>query len=130
MNNGLPTSIVIFGASGDLTKRKLVPALFHQYVKGQIPKAINIVGTSRSEFTHDEFRQQMFDGMAELTGIVPGEGEWEEFSQKLWYVSGDVGQEADYGKLEQFLAEREDGPANRLYYLATAPRFFPTIARP
>ena len=129
MDNGLPTSIVIFGASGDLTKRKLVPALFHQYVKGQIPKAINIVGTSRSEFTHDEFRQQMFDGMAELTGIVPGEGEWEEFSQKLWYVSGDVGQEADYGKLEQFLAEREDGPANRLYYLATAPRFFPTIAR-
>ena len=129
MDNGLPTSIVIFGASGDLTRRKLVPALFHQYVKGQIPKAINIVGTSRSEFTHDEFRQQMFDGMADLTGIVPSKVEWEEFSQKLWYVSGDVGQEADYGKLEQFLTEREGGPANRLYYLATAPRFFPIVAR-
>ena len=61
MDNGLPTSIVIFGASGDLTKRKLVPALFHQYVKGQIPKAINIVGTSRSEFTHDEFRSASDD---------------------------------------------------------------------
>ena len=67
----------------------------------------------------------MFDGMAELTGIVPGKGEWEEFSQKLWYVSGDVGQTADYEKLQQFLREREGGPANRLYYLATAPRFFP-----
>ncbi len=129
MENGLSTSIVIFGASGDLTRRKLVPALFQQCTKGRIPGSINIVGTSRSEYSHDEFRQQMFDGMAELSGIVPDGSHWEEFSKNLWYVPGDVSQEADYGKLEQFLVEKEDGPANRLYYLATAPRFFPVIVK-
>jgi glucose-6-phosphate 1-dehydrogenase len=127
MDNGLPTSIAIFGASGDLTRRKLVPALFHQCAKGRIPNTINIVGTSRSEFTHDEFRQQMFDGMKELVGIEPDKNDWEEFAQNLWYVQGDVGQEADYRKLDQFLGEKEGSAANRLYYLATAPRFFPTI---
>lgn len=129
MDNGLPISIVIFGASGDLTRRKLVPALFQQRVKGQIPNSINIVGTSRSEFSHDEFRQQMFEGMVELSGIVPDENDWDEFSQDLWYVPGDIGKEADYEKLEQFLGEKEGGPANRLYYLATAPRFFPVIVK-
>ena len=64
-----------------------------------------------------------------LLGSSHVKGNGKSFSQKLWYVSGDVGQEADYGKLEQFLTEREGGPANRLYYLATAPRFFPIIAR-
>lgn len=127
MDNGLPTSIAIFGASGDLTRRKLVPALFHQCAKGRIPNTINIVGTSRSEFTHDEFRQQMFDGMKELVGIEPDKSDWEEFAQNLWYVQGDVGREADYRKLDQFLGEKEGGVANRLYYLATAPRFFPMI---
>ena len=127
MDNGLPTSIVIFGASGDLTRRKLVPALFHQFAQGRIPNTINIVGTSRSEFTHDEFRQKMLDGMKELSGIVPDKSDWEEYAQNLWYVQGDVGEESDYGKLEQFLREKEGGPANRLYYLATAPRFFPII---
>ncbi len=127
MDNGLPISIVIFGASGDLTRRKLVPALFQQRVKGQIPNSINIVGTSRSEFSHDDFRQQMFEGMVELSGIVPDESDWNEFSQDLWYVPGDIGQEADYEKLEQFLSEKEGGPANRLYYLSTAPSFFPVI---
>ena len=127
MDNGLPTSIVIFGASGDLTRRKLVPALFHQFAKGRIPNTINIVGTSRSEFTHDEFRKLTLDGLKELAGIVPEKSDWGEFVPNLWYVQGDVGQKADYGKLEQFLQENEGGPANRLYYLATAPRFFPLI---
>ena len=103
MENGLPISVVIFGASGDLTRRKLVPALFYQCVKGGIPNTINIVGTSRSEFSHEEFRQRMYEGIVELSGIVPDESDWEEFSQNLWYVPGDVSQEADYRKLEQFL---------------------------
>ncbi|GMR09449.1 MAG: glucose-6-phosphate dehydrogenase [Anaerolineae bacterium] len=129
MDNGLPTSIVIFGASGDLTRRKLVPALFQQCTKGRIPSPINIVGTSRSEYSHDEFRRQMLEGMAELSGIVPDGSHWDEFSKNLWYVPGDISQEGDYGRLEQFLVEKEDGPANRLYYLATAPRFFPVIVK-
>jgi glucose-6-phosphate 1-dehydrogenase len=129
MDNGLPISIVIFGASGDLTRRKLVPALFHQCAKGRIPNTINIVGTSRSAYSHDEFRQEMFEGMTELTGIVPDESDWDEFSQNLWYVPGDISKETDYDKLDQFLKEKEGGTANRLYYLATAPRFFPMIVK-
>jgi len=129
MENGLPTSIVIFGASGDLTRRKLVPALYHQCIKGLIPKTINIVGTSRSVFSHEEFRLQMFENIVELSGVVPDENEWDEFSQHIWYVPGDISREADYAKLDQFLGEKEGGPANRLYYLATAPRFFPVIVK-
>ncbi len=128
MNSDNPTSVLIFGASGDLTRRKLVPALFRQCVKGRIPNTINIVGTSRSEYSHDEFRQRMFDGMTELAGMVPDEHEWDEFVQNLWYVPGDINQPEDYEKIDQFLREREGAPANRLYYLATAPRFFPVIA--
>ena len=127
MHNELPTSIVIFGASGDLTRRKLVPALFQQRTKGRIPGPVNIVGISRTTLTQDEFRERMLGGMTDLAGQVPEEAAWEEFSQNLWYVPGDASQAADYAKLEQFLAEREAGPANRLYYLATAPSFFPVI---
>ncbi len=129
MENGLPTSIVIFGASGDLTRRKLVPALYHQCIKGRIPKTINIVGTSRSVFSDEEFRLQMFENIVELSGVVPDENEWDEFSQHIWYVPGDISNEADYAKLDEFLGEKEGGPANRLYYLATAPRFFPVIVK-
>ena len=58
MQNELPTSIVIFGASGDLTQRKLVPALYNQRIKGRIQDAVNIVGSARTPFSHAEFRNR------------------------------------------------------------------------
>ena len=64
-DNGLPTSIVIFGASGDLTKRKLIPSLFNLYCKGRMPKMFRIVGYGSTEFTDESFRQHLKEGMKE-----------------------------------------------------------------
>ena len=65
-----PTSIVIFGASGDLTRRKLVPGLFNLYIKGRLPAQFQVVGNSRSEMTNEAFRERMFDfaGLNEVLG--------------------------------------------------------------
>ena len=127
MDNGLPISIVIFGATGDLTQRKLVPALYHQRVKGRIPGQFNIVGSARTPLSHDEFRSRMRLGMESLAETVPEAVTWKEFADRLWYVPGDVGRPEACAELDRFLREREGGPANRLYYLATAPELFPVI---
>jgi glucose-6-phosphate 1-dehydrogenase len=122
------TSVVIFGASGDLTKRKLVPALFNSFVKGRLPARFRIVGTSRSPFTHEEFRNRMLDGMRELAGIDPSPDDWENFKQLLWYYPGDADNAADYKSLDENLSNLENGAGgNRLFYLATAPSFFPIV---
>ncbi len=127
MDNGLPISIVIFGATGDLTQRKLVPALYNQRAKGRIPGEFNIIGSARTPLSHDEFRSRMRLGMESLAGMVPEAEAWKEFSDRLWYLPGDVSQPEFCAALERFLREREGGPANRLYYLATAPELFPVI---
>ena len=66
MDNALPTSIVIFGASGDLTQRKLVPSLFNLYRKGRLPKQFRIVGYGNTAFSDDQFRTHLRDGLKEF----------------------------------------------------------------
>jgi len=123
------TSIVIFGASGDLTVRKLVPALFNQYCKGRLPKDFQVLGTARREISHEKFREDMRQGVENLAKMeCPGK-EWNEFSQRLWYLRGDSKQSEAYIALDEFLQELEGGPADRLYYLATAPSLFPVIVK-
>jgi glucose-6-phosphate 1-dehydrogenase len=127
MEGKCPTSVVIFGASGDLTRRKLIPALFNQYIKGRLTDAIHIVGFSRRPYSDDKFRQLLLEGMQELAGVVPDMSDWMEFSQRVCYVRGDLREKDDYKNLRAILNEREGGFCNRLYYLATAPDFFPLI---
>ena len=129
-NNGenpRPTSIVIFGASGDLTRRKLVPALFNQYRKGRLPEPLLVAGFARRDWNHEEFRDLLRQGMEELADLHPDNDEWESFSKSLWYVRGDLSELESYRELHRFLAEKESAPSNRLYYLATAPSLFPSI---
>ena len=121
------TTVVIFGASGDLTKRKLVPALYSLYTKGRLQEKIHIVGFSRRHFSHDEFRHLLLSGMKELAGIIPVGEDWKQFSQNLWYVPGDLNQVSDFENLRTFLKQLEGESSNRLYYLATKPSLFPVI---
>ncbi len=123
------TAIVIFGASGDLTARKLVPALFNQYRKGRLPTEIQIVGTARSEISHEQFREKMRRGVEELANFECPKQEWMDFSQRLWYLRGDIKQSADYAAMDSFLQKLDGGPVNRLYYLATAPSLFPVVVQ-
>ncbi|PLZ89098.1 glucose-6-phosphate dehydrogenase, partial [Fischerella thermalis CCMEE 5196] len=83
-----PQIIVIFGASGDLTWRKLVPSLYKLRRERRIPPETTIVGVARRDWTHEYFREQMRKGMEEVHGGVGSEELWQDFSKGLFYCSG------------------------------------------
>jgi len=123
----MTTTVVIFGASGDLTRRKLVPALFSESRKGHLPAGIRIVGTARSPMTHAQFRQRLLAGCQELAGIAPEPEAWDSFAQNIYYAAGDASQPNGLAELLTLLGQQEQAPANRLYYLATSPSAFEDI---
>ncbi len=120
------TTIIIFGASGDLTRRKLIPALFSSYMKRRLPKQLNIVGFARRPWSHEDFRDILIQAMKDYAPDLfeQDQESWERFIANVWYARGNLDTAVDYEKLNQFLSEVEQEPANRLYYLAIAPRFF------
>ena len=127
-----PSVIVIFGASGDLTKRKLGPALFNLAHQRLLPPETSIVGFARSEMTDDEFRANIRAGIDAHSRVeVTDESVWEGFASRLGYVAGSFDDTAAYTRLSDRLRELDEHMGtggNRLYYLATAPEFFPRIA--
>jgi glucose-6-phosphate 1-dehydrogenase len=123
-------TIVIFGASGDLGRRKLVPALFKLHRKGRLPPRAVIVGFSRRAYDPDGFRGLMESAVAESLSQKPDAAAWNAFAEGLHYVAGDVENPSDFRALDDRLRALEGGAsANRLYYLAIAPDLYPkTIA--
>ncbi len=117
-------TIVIFGASGDLTQRKLMPALFSDFCKGRLPKGLQIVGYSLPEFSDDAFRTHLREGIQQFASQKFDAAQWKKFAPAIHFVAGDLTKASDYKKLDAFLRDNEHSPANRLYYLATAPNFF------
>ncbi|MFQ5614215.1 MAG: glucose-6-phosphate dehydrogenase [Anaerolineae bacterium] len=120
-----PTTVVIFGASGDLTYRKLVPALYNGYCKKRLPENLEIVGFARRPWDDDYFRDRLREGVEKFAGESFETGAWGAFAAKLRYFQGNLDVPEDYVRLGAFLQDLEGGPANRLYYLATAPKFYP-----
>ncbi len=121
------TTLVIFGASGDLTRRKLIPALFHLYRKGRLWERWRVVGISRSPMSDEEFRQKMREGVDEFARFNYEPEEWEKFAQGLFYLPGDLTELDDLKDLDKMLLEEEDaveGLTHRLYYLSIAPRLY------
>ena len=127
MNNNLPVSIVIFGASGDLTQRKLVPSLFNLYRKERLPKQYRIVGYGNTAFTDEEFRAHLAEGMKEFASFEYTDEQWKSFASNLVYQQGRYTDLADFKKLGGFLKDWETGSSNRIYYMATPPGVFPNI---
>ncbi len=125
----MPATFVIFGASGDLTSRKLVPALYKLHRKGRLKDGLQVVGFSRSPYTHDQWRAELASSTAEFAGEEFDKEAWAKFAANVYYHAGDVSRPEDFGKLADFLAEIEGGaPSPRVYYLSMAPRFYePTI---
>ena len=125
------TSVVIMGATGDLTRRKLVPALFNLRCKGRLPDLLNIVGYARSPYSDDQFRELMWAAIQEFGEPEVKRDEWAKFAKSLFYVRGDVGSPEQLASLEQRLTEIEDGhlPANRLSYLSIAPSLYEPAIR-
>ncbi|MGB8982354.1 MAG: glucose-6-phosphate dehydrogenase [Anaerolineales bacterium] len=127
MNNNLPVSIVIFGASGDLTQRKLVPSLFNLCRKDRMPARFRIVGYGNTAFSDEEFRAHLKEGLKEFASFKYTEEEWKRFAASLVYQQGRYTDLADFKKLEGFLKEWEGGAGDRVYYMATPPGIFPNI---
>ena len=121
------TTIVIFGASGDLTQRKLVPGLYNLFLKERLPDDFQIVGVSRSEFSHDEFRQKMQEGTEKFSEESYESSKWDDFAPHLFYHAADAAEKEGMESLKTFLEEQESGDVNRLYYLSVAPFLYEKI---
>ncbi len=120
-----PFTIVIFGASGDLTHRKLIPALFNNFRKKRLPDAIRVVGFARREWNDEQFRERLESGVKQY-GTGFDAGAWQDFAGRIRYVQGHLDAPEDFRKLNAHLNEMEKSPVDRLYYLATAPDFYAT----
>jgi len=127
MNNDSNTSIVIFGASGDLTQRKLLPSLFNLFRKERMPKVFRIIGFGGTAFTDEQFCGHLLEGAKKFANFEFTEEEWEPFANNLCYIQGKYGEKGDFQKLAERLSQLEGGATNRLYYMALPPNLFPTI---
>jgi glucose-6-phosphate 1-dehydrogenase len=122
-----PCSIVIFGASGDLTARKLIPALYHVFKDGQMPPDFRILGFARREKTDDSWRAELRTALDLFSRTKPvDEQVWQNFAKHLVYCRGDLNDAAAYRQLEARLAGFSNEPLRRnlLFYLATMPSQF------
>ncbi len=125
-----PTSLVIFGATGDLAHRKLLPALYNLAHEGGLPERFELIGVARREKTNDEFREMAKTSIERFSRRSPDPRVLEGLLGEMIYVSGAFDDLEVYGKLDQCLGrfdERAGQKLNRIFYLSTAPQFFPVI---
>ncbi|MCE9547966.1 MAG: glucose-6-phosphate dehydrogenase, partial [Planctomycetia bacterium] len=121
----MPPIFVIFGASGDLTSRKLIPALYSLARKGRLPEGLRIIGFSRTEFSHEQWRKMLADSTQKFLQAEFDQKSWDKFAAGIFYHAGDIEQPADFVALEKAIVACGEQPGDlRIYYLATAPRFY------
>jgi glucose-6-phosphate 1-dehydrogenase len=131
---GTPCTMIILGASGDLARRKLVPALFHLMRDGLLAKDFSVIGIGRGEMSDDQFRDAMRKALENSgAGVAAEPSVWNRFADRLGYVSGDLSDAATYVELLSRLTALEranaarKGPAlGRLFYLALPPSAYET----
>jgi glucose-6-phosphate 1-dehydrogenase len=120
-----PLALVIFGASGDLTARKILPALASLADSGRLSEQFTLIGVARTEWSDDEFRQAVLKA-------VPGAGPaWKSLVERFRYVPGEYAATPTFDKLRKLLgeADKQYGTSgNRVYYLATIPEVFALVA--
>ncbi|MDX6670809.1 MAG: glucose-6-phosphate 1-dehydrogenase, partial [Solirubrobacteraceae bacterium] len=127
-----PTTLVIFGATGDLSHRKLLPAIYNLAHEGQLPERFNLVGSSRSEKAHEDFIGEMRDSIEKHSRTPPKPELMDALLGRAKYVAGTFDDPAVYEELKQVLASYDEEAGitfNRVFYLSTAPEFFPTIVQ-
>ena len=124
--------ITIFGAKGDLTKRKLIPALYNLYVDGHLPSHFAIFCVDFVNISQDAYRDDMLEGINEFSRSGKADKEkWAVFGQRIFYLQGDFQQDVTYSSLRVKIREfeqRHDQRGIRMFYFAVAPRFIETIA--
>ncbi len=128
-----PCAIVIFGANGDLTKRKLLPALYRLAYERRIPQTFAILGNSRTHLSDEDFRAKMKESVQKFLEDAPfDESVWESFSKGLYYVTGDLQDPACYEAIAKKLSEVEKDHqtgGNAIFYLSTQPSFYADVVQ-
>jgi glucose-6-phosphate 1-dehydrogenase len=125
-----PTTLVIFGATGDLAKRKLLPAIYNLAHEGALPETFFLVGCSRSDMPHDDFRAMATEAINEYSRRTPDPKVLDALLADVRYVPGTFDDPSVYSTLDKTLDEFDEKagePLNRAFYLSTAPAFFPVI---
>lgn len=126
-------ALIIFGASGDLTHRKLIPAVFDLYKQKSLPQNFAVLGVARSSFTDNSFRDKMKDGIKQFaTAKDITDDELDAFSQKLHYLSINTDEGAEYSKLKErleLLDKEENTEGNYIFYLSTPPALYPLVPK-
>ncbi|MGN6371590.1 MAG: glucose-6-phosphate dehydrogenase [Solirubrobacteraceae bacterium] len=124
------TTLTIFGATGDLARRKLLPALYNLAHEGALPERFHLVGVSRREKAHEHYREECEQAIRQFSRRTPDEDVLKRLLEHVRYVPGTFDDDSVYAKLEEVLDGFEEDleePLNRLFYLSTAPSFFPLI---
>ncbi len=123
-----PFSVIVLGATGDLTHRKIAPAVYTLSTQGVLPDQFNFIGFARRDWTDESFREEMKRGVEQFGRIPVDEAAWNAFSPKLHYHRSDFDQADGYSRLVELLQQLGSPAAdNRLFYLATPPEAYPTI---
>ncbi len=123
-------TIVIFGATGDLTHRKLIPALYNLSVGGGLPPGTRVVGFARRDMTDEQFREELKKMTAQVSRVPLDDSAWESFSRSISYFKSEFTDQDGYMRLKDLLhknALEHGGRGNNLYYMACAPEFFEEI---
>ena len=127
-----PCTIVIFGATGDLTHRKLIPALYNLAADGDLPPSVAIVGFARRKKSDDEFRSDLEEATRKFSRQAVRNEIWKTFAQSIFYHQSEFGNESGYKSLAKRLDETDKNygtRGNRLFYLAVAPDQFEPILK-
>jgi glucose-6-phosphate 1-dehydrogenase len=127
-----PTTLVIFGATGDLAHRKLLPAIYNLAHEGALPEGFNLIGVSRSEMSDDEYRQMAREAIKEHSRRPPDEQVLEKLLEHLRYIPGTFDVDDVFERLDDELGKFDEDAGiafNRIFYLSTAPNFFALIVK-
>ncbi|RLT44172.1 MAG: glucose-6-phosphate dehydrogenase [Chloroflexi bacterium] len=126
-----PALMVIFGASGDLAQRKLLPALYNLVQKGLLPDDFTIVGYSRTDYSDEKFREMARSGVEKHTDVEFKEDAWQSFAQGIFYVAGGYDDASGFARLKARIEELDQSRntgRNHLFYLATPPSVYESVA--
>jgi glucose-6-phosphate 1-dehydrogenase len=127
-----PTTLVIFGATGDLAHRKLLPAIYNLAHEGSLPERFNLIGVSRADKPHEDFRAEMKESIEKYSRTKASPEVLDALLQYVRYIPGVFDDPDVYQRLEQAIEEFDEEagiPFNRVFYLSTAPEFFPVIVQ-
>ncbi len=125
-----PTTLVIFGATGDLARRKLLPALYNLAHEGALPERFHLVGVARREKAHEDYRSECEEAIKRFSRRTPDPDVLTRLLEHVRYVPGTFDDKLVYAHLQKTLDafdEHVEAPLHRLFYLSTAPAFFPVI---